>query len=116
MLRQEIYNFLKEKGKDTSMLENLTWISELAFCVDILKYINEINIKLQGKNQLISDMYFHIKSFEIKLKLLKSHIEKNELIHFPNCKTLFESSEFSLSTVKFVETISILQQEFNNRF
>ncbi|KAL4126536.1 hypothetical protein QTP88_010757 [Uroleucon formosanum] len=37
VLRQEIYNFLKEKGKDASMLENQTWISELAFCVDILK-------------------------------------------------------------------------------
>jgi hypothetical protein len=77
MLRQEIYNFLKKKRKDASMLENKTWISELAFCVDILKYINEINIKLQGKNQLISDMWLHIKSFEIKLKLLRSHIEKN---------------------------------------
>jgi len=116
MLRQEIYNILKEKGKDASMLENQTWISELAFCVDILKYINEINIKLQGKNQLIPDMWFHIKSFEMKLKLLQTHIEKNELTHFPNCKKLFESSEFSLSRVKFVEAISILQQEFNNRF
>lgn len=50
-----------------------------------MKYINEINIKLQGKNQLIPDMWSHIKSFEIKLKLLKSHIEKNELTHFRNC-------------------------------
>lgn len=74
------------------MLENQIWISELAFCVDILKYINEINIKLQGKNQLIPNMWSHIKSFEIKLKLLRSHIEKNELTHFPNCKKLFESS------------------------
>jgi len=98
------------------MLENQTWISELAICVDILKYINEIIIKLKCKNQLIPDMWFHIKSFEIKLKLLQTHIETNELAHFPNCKKLFESSEFSLSTVKFVETISILQQEFNNRF
>ncbi|VVC39147.1 Ribonuclease H-like domain, partial [Cinara cedri] len=47
MLPQEIYNFLKEKRKVASMLENQTWISGLAFCVDILKYINEINIKLQ---------------------------------------------------------------------
>jgi hypothetical protein len=61
-------------------------------------------------------MLSHIKSYEIKLKLLRSHIEKNELTHFPNCKKLFESSKFSLSSDKFVEAISILQQEFNNRF
>jgi hypothetical protein len=61
-------------------------------------------------------MFSHIKSFEIKFKLLRSRIKKNELTHFPNCKNLFESSKFSLSTVKFVEVISILQQEFSNRF
>jgi len=65
----------------------------------LLKYINEINIKLQGKNQLIPDMWFYDKSFEIKLKLLRSHIEKNELIYFPkNCKKLFVFRIFTINS------------------
>lgn len=78
--------------------------------------MNELNIKLQGKNQFISGMWSHIKTFETMLKLLLSHIEKNELTHFPACKSLFESLIFSFLTVKFVEAISTLQYEFNNRF
>lgn len=40
--------------------KNQIWISKLALCVDILKQINKIHIKLQGKgNQLILDMWCH---------------------------------------------------------
>ncbi|XP_022182063.1 zinc finger MYM-type protein 6-like [Myzus persicae] len=63
------YTAVDEKGKDASMLGNQTWISELAFCVDILKYINEINIKLQDKNQLIPDMWFNIDVEDIPVEL-----------------------------------------------
>lgn len=51
------------------MIKDQTWISELALFIDILKYMNEYNLKLQGKNQFIPDMWYHIKTFEIKLKL-----------------------------------------------
>jgi len=65
-------------------------------------------------NQLISDMCSHIKYFEIKFYGLI--LKKNELTHFLDCRNLFELSKFSFSSVKFVEYISTLQYEFNNRF
>jgi len=46
IIHQEIYDFLREKRKGASMLKNKVWISELAFCVDILEYMNDFNIKL----------------------------------------------------------------------
>lgn len=49
-LQQKKYNFLKEEEKNAFMLQNQIWITELAFFVDILKYMNEIIKKLQGKN------------------------------------------------------------------
>lgn len=67
---------MKEKGKDASMYKNQICISEQAFFVDILMFINEINIKIQDKNLIIPDMWSRIKSFETKLKLLQFHIER----------------------------------------
>lgn len=53
--------------------------------------INEFNIKLQYKNQLIPNIgLIFIKSFKVKLKFLRSHFEKNELTHFSACKNIFE--------------------------
>lgn len=55
------------------MLKNQIWISEPAFLVDLLKYMNKLNLKLQGKNQFIRDVWFHIQSFEIKFTLTVSY-------------------------------------------
>nr|XP_047129377.1 general transcription factor II-I repeat domain-containing protein 2A-like [Hydra vulgaris] len=49
----EIIKFLKIKDKDTSFLENNDWLNDLAFLVDITQMLMELNIKLQGKDQLI---------------------------------------------------------------
>lgn len=48
----------------------------------LLKYVNGlVNIRLykvnvQGKSQFIPDTWSHIKSFEVKLKLLRFHLKK----------------------------------------
>lgn len=52
------------------MIKNQTEISELAFFADIFKYMNELNIKLQGNHQFIPNVWSHINSFQIKIKLL----------------------------------------------
>ncbi|XP_047146246.1 general transcription factor II-I repeat domain-containing protein 2-like [Hydra vulgaris] len=53
ILIPEIIKFLKIKDKDTSFLENNDWLNDLAFLVDITQMLMELNIKLQGKDQLI---------------------------------------------------------------
>ncbi|XP_025197917.1 uncharacterized protein LOC112596443 [Melanaphis sacchari] len=47
-------------------------------------------------------MWSHIKSFETKLKLLRSHTEINELSHFSAYISL-NRQKFSFLTVKFIE-------------
>ena len=43
------------------------WLSDLAFMVDITMHLSELNIKLQGPNQLVSSLISNVKSFEVKL-------------------------------------------------
>lgn len=77
------------------MIKNQTWIFELAFFVHILKHINELDIKLQDKNQLTPDIWSRIKSFDIEnttdvhsnVRIERSH-ECVDMMFVKNIKTL----------------------------
>jgi hypothetical protein len=79
--------------------------------VDVTTYLNELNVNLQGKGKLLSDMFSDVKAFEMKVKLLQKHINKQNLDHFPFCKIALESFvkpfEWLMLKNKFV---SIIQQ------
>ena len=46
------------------------WLSDLAFLVDISKHMNVLNIKLQGRDKLITKLFEHVCAFMMKLHLL----------------------------------------------
>jgi hypothetical protein len=58
-------------------------------------------MKLQGKQQNVSDLFGHVNGFCNKQKLFKSTIERNDLTHIPCCRELaeelsnYEGSDFS---------------------
>jgi uncharacterized pyridoxamine 5'-phosphate oxidase family protein len=56
--------------KTVPQLSHDKWILELAFLVDITTYLNELNVKLQGKGKFLSEMFSDVEAFETKLKLL----------------------------------------------
>jgi hypothetical protein len=95
---------------------NPTILSELAFISDITKYMNDLNMKLQGKQQNVSNLFGH--GFHDKLKFFKTTIEWHDLTHFPCCKELaeelsdYEGSDFST----FVSNIEGMMEEFQTRF
>jgi predicted RNA-binding protein with EMAP domain len=76
--------------------------------VNITTYLNELNVKLQGK------------AFKMKLKLLHKHINEQNLKHFSFCKIALESfieqSEWLMLKNKLVSIIQQLRNEFSSRF
>ena len=68
-LREEIFTFMDKKGRFVSELQNEDWIWDLAFFVDLTSYLNELNLKLQGRGQLVHDLCKHGKVFQCKLQL-----------------------------------------------
>ena len=72
-LRDEVEQFMEMNGKPVRDLKDSKWLCDLTFMVDITKYITELNITLQGPNQLLSSLLSNVKSFEAKLKLWKLH-------------------------------------------
>ncbi|KAI2660980.1 General transcription factor II-I repeat domain-containing protein 2 [Labeo rohita] len=64
--------FLTEKHKDYPELHDPQWISDLAFLVDVLHYLNRLNVDLQGKLKILPDMVQSVFAFVNKLKLCKT--------------------------------------------
>ncbi|XP_074026327.1 general transcription factor II-I repeat domain-containing protein 2-like [Leptinotarsa decemlineata] len=59
-LRAEIDFFLNKKQLPFADLENSEWMWKLAFYFDLTNHMNELNLRLQGENQLLPDLYCHL--------------------------------------------------------
>ena len=61
-LSDEIVNFLniKNKLKEFHKLNDEQWLNDFSFAVDILSYLNELKLSLQGKGLFTYDMYTNV--------------------------------------------------------
>nr|KAF6462194.1 hypothetical protein HJG59_011252 [Molossus molossus] len=82
-LWDEVKQFMEMKGKPVRKLSDSKWLCDLAFTVDITKYLSELNIKLQGPNQLLSSLLSNTKSFEAKLSLWNMPLKRTNTVSFP---------------------------------
>ena len=64
-LRNEISLFMKMKNKAIPLLDDPTFQRSLAFLTDITHHVNELSVKLQGRNQTITQMYDYVKWFKV---------------------------------------------------
>jgi len=53
-LKNAIQIFLESKKPDVSTLSDPMWLKDLSIMVDITKYLSNLNLKLQGKDQIIT--------------------------------------------------------------
>jgi hypothetical protein len=58
--------------------------------MDVTKHMNDLNMKLQGKQQNVSNLFGHVNGFRNKLKFFRTVIERNDFTHFPCCEELAE--------------------------
>ncbi|XP_063989608.1 general transcription factor II-I repeat domain-containing protein 2-like [Diachasmimorpha longicaudata] len=113
-LRQEIESFYESKSKSISEFQDKEWVSDFAFLVDITSHLNELNTRLQGKDQLINDMYDLISAFQMKLELWEQQLRTKNFTHFP---TLSEQPDITSETAaEYASLTSDLKNEFESRF
>lgn len=60
-LRGEIQRFMDQKGKDVTELCDNDWLQGLAFMVDITEHLNWLNVRMQGRNQVVTEYYNNIR-------------------------------------------------------
>lgn len=54
-------------------------------------HLNALNKSLQGKYQLISEMFAHLKSFAVKLRLFERQISDCNALHFSSLSEIILS-------------------------
>jgi hypothetical protein len=63
LLHKEIRVFLETERHSPEKLDN-NWLQDLAFMVDIVGYLIDLNLKHQGKQQVVTSLYDVIKAFK----------------------------------------------------
>ncbi|XP_077968777.1 general transcription factor II-I repeat domain-containing protein 2-like [Styela clava] len=94
-----------------TVLEDENWLCDLGFMVDITKHLNDLNVQLQGPDQLLHSMYSKIKCFTSMLDLWYNQLKANDCTHFPTLK----KHNPTFCTQYALECSSLLES-FNARF
>ncbi|KAJ8014730.1 hypothetical protein DPEC_G00018750 [Dallia pectoralis] len=116
-LLPEINTYLQSKGETVRELTEAEWKWDLAFLTDVTDMLNHLNVQLQGKGKLISDIYSHIKAFEVKLVLLVRQIQKLDFTHLPATQSYCaEKPAVPFPVEKCKDALEMLQGEFSARF
>ena len=110
-LKDEIQMFMQLKGQPIPEFQGDECLCDFAFLIDISSPLNELNTRLQGKDQLISAMFDHINSFQIKLSMWESQLRVQNYVHFPTIRIHKVNDP-----EKYAKLISSLREEFNDRF
>ncbi|KAA8578215.1 hypothetical protein FQN60_005347 [Etheostoma spectabile] len=66
-------------------LKNVKKMDIVAFLVDITSHLNELNLKLQGKDSSVCDLMTAVRSFQRKLALFREDLQ-GDCAHFPTVK------------------------------
>lgn len=114
-LKGEISSFLESIGKadDFPELCNTEWLCDFAFAVDILTHMNELNVKLQGKDQFVHEMYNNVRAFKAKLNLFSRQLSNKSFTHLP---TLATQKDAPQHVKKYITSLEDLHREFCRRF
>ncbi|XP_026541950.1 general transcription factor II-I repeat domain-containing protein 2B-like [Notechis scutatus] len=109
-LKQEIISFLEllENTDNFPELNDTDWLCDLAFTVDILTHMNELNVKLQGKNQFVHEMQANVRDFKTRLVLFSKQMSDKSFAHFPTLATLKDVK-------KYRKSLDDLHEEFCRR-
>jgi len=112
-----VKEFLQSRKECCLQFEDKTWLLDLGFITDVTEKLNELNLRLQGRNQHIAQMISAVNSFKSKLELWKSHLLKNNLTHFPNLKSVVQNVDANIDDIiSLTRHLDTLLNEFKLRF
>ncbi|GFR10626.1 zinc finger BED domain-containing protein 5 [Trichonephila clavata] len=77
-LRHEVREFLLTQNmlEISQHLDDDYWIAKLAYMADIFEHLNELNKKMQGRNENILTCFDKLQGFIKKLELCKKELQK----------------------------------------
>lgn len=113
----EIIHFLNiiNKIDDFPELTDEQWLNDFYFLVDLLEFLDDLNLKLQDQRLFVYDMYTSVTSFMRKLKLFSKQFMEQQLLHFPTLQ-IRNKHLHSADFIRYGNTTTDLYNEFSSRF
>lgn len=116
-LRYEVREFLSSQDMYDlcQHLHDEYWIAKLAYMADIFEHLNELNKKMQGRNENILTCSDKLQGFKKKLELWQEQLQKGclEMYHRTNHSTI-ENKQLIVDLAQ--QHLSMLQQKFEYYF
>lgn len=116
-LKESAYLFLSEIDDLPTERECIVcddWLNDLAFLVDITSHLNKLNVSLQGKEKLFTNLCDDISAFKMKLQLFVGQLEAGTLTNFPTLQT--RSAEHVINLEQYKDKLQSLLDAFRARF
>ena len=117
-LRHEVSQFiLSQNNHDLRKhLEDDYWVAKLAYMADICEHLNELNIKMQGREENILSCSDKLTGFKQKLALWKTELGRGSLEMFPRSNNDLSDVDRQFVVDLAQEHLSLLQQKYDCYF
>jgi len=116
-LLQEIKAFLQNRGDNYAKLNDLVWMSDLAFLADFTGRLSALNLQLQGKSKPLIELISAIGAFKMQIPALISDLEEKRFEFFPNIKDHLQNHPVSIwNPEKYVAEVNMISDDFDVRF
>ena len=90
---------------------------DLAYLSDVFDKLNELNLKLQGKQVNLIKAKSVVMGFINKLTLFKQNMGRRELCHFPKLQEMLEKNELKDENVRiYCSHLGCMTEEMTTRF
>ncbi|XP_069599662.1 SCAN domain-containing protein 3-like [Ranitomeya imitator] len=99
-LREELKIFLTNERSDYSkLLASDEWCAKLAYLADIFQYLNELNTRMQGRNENLLTSTVKMNGFHLKVQLWQQHVQGGNLQMFPLTEKLHDDNTAAMCEV-----------------
>lgn len=98
---------MKNKDLEFKELFDTSWTIDVIFLIDITHDLHSLNLLLQGRNRIATQLYDHVSAFETQLWLWANQISNKNCAHFPSLEIIVKNYEF-MSRPSYIEYVTVI--------